>query len=147
MPAESVGSASITVNMQSFAHLARDMRRATPLMYKEIQHGLKDIGEIVAGEARHNAGYSEKIANSIKVRTRGFSVSVVASGTLAGLEEMGSKSTGPAGWRHPLFGNKDLWYPQKSRPFLYPALKSKAELVDLAVWTLVGTALDDALEL
>jgi len=146
MPAETVRSASVTVNMQSFAHLARDMKRVAPLMYKEIHHGLKDIGGIVADEARKNAAYSEKIAKSIKVRARGFTVSVVASGRLAELEEMGRKGT-PGRWRHPLFGDRLHWYDQQSRPFLYPALKSKAELVDLAVWTLVGSALDYALEL
>ena len=147
MPAETVRSASVTVNMQSFAHLARDMKRAAPLMYKEIHHGLKDIGGIVAVEARHNASYAhEKIAPSIKVRARGFTVSVVASGRLAELEEMGKKGT-PGRWRHPLFGDRLHWYDQQSRPFLYPALKSKAELIDLAVWTLVGSALDYALEL
>ena len=146
MPAETVRSASVTVNMQSFAHLARDMKRVAPLMYKEIHHGLKDIGGIVADEARKNAAYSEKIAKSIKVRARGFTVSVVASGRLAELEEMGRKGT-PGRWRHPLFGDRLHWYDQQSRPFLYPALKSKAELIDLAVWTLVGSALDYALEL
>jgi hypothetical protein len=146
MPAETVRSASVTVNMQSFAHLAREMKRAAPLMYKEIHHGLKDIGGIVADEARKNAAYSEKIAKSIKVRARGFTVSVVASGRLAELEEMGKKGT-PGRWRHPLFGDRLHWYDQQSRPFLYPALKSKAELIDLAVWTLVGSALDYALEL
>lgn len=155
MPAETVRSASVTVNMQSFAHLARDMKRAAPLMYKEIHHGLKDIGGIVADEARKieicgalskNAAYAEKIAKSIKVRARGFTVSVVASGRLAELEEMGRKGT-PGRWRHPLFGDRLHWYDQQSRPYLYPALKSKAELIDLAVWTLVGTALDYALEL
>jgi len=146
MPAETVRSASVTVNMQSFAHLARDMKRAAPLMYKEIHHGLKDIGGIVADEARKNAAYSEKIAKSIKVRARGFTVSVVASGRLAELEEMGKKGT-PGRWRHPLFGDRLHWYDQQSRPYLYPALKSKAELIDLAVWTLVGSALDYALEL
>jgi len=146
MPAETVRSASVTVNMQSFAHLARDMKRAAPLMYKEIHHGLKDIGGIVADEARKNAAYSEKIAKSIKVRAGGFTVSVVASGRLAELEEMGKKGT-PGRWRHPLFGDRLHWYDQQSRPFLYPALKSKAELIDLAVWTLVGSALDYALEL
>ncbi len=145
---KTVRSAAITVNMQSFAHLARDMKRAAPLMYKEIHHGLKDIGEIVAVEARHNASYAqEKIANSIKVRTSLFTVSVIAKGTLAELEERGSAKPGPQWWRHPLFGDRYHWYPQRGRPYLYPALKSKAELIDLAVWTLVGTALDDTLEL
>ena len=132
---KTVRSAAITVNMQSFAHLARDMKRAAPLMYKEIHHGLK-------------ASYAqEKIANSIKVRTSLFTVSVVAKGTLAELEERGSAKPGPQWWRHPLFGDRYHWYPQRGRPYLYPALKSKAELIDLAVWTLVGTALDDTLEL
>ena len=57
-----------------------------------------------------------------------MSVSVTAGGKRAPeavvLEHGGVEGT----FRHPVFGNRDVWVSQKARPFLAPAFKEGEEL-------------------
>lgn len=52
-------------------------------------------------------------------------------GQLASLYERGEKGArGPQRkWRHPLFGNRDRWYDQQTKPWVYPAVAAAAPRV------------------
>lgn len=45
-------------------------------------------------------------------------------------------------WRHPLFGNRDHWYPQSPHPFFAPTIREHADDFRRAI----GEAIDDALD-
>jgi hypothetical protein len=142
-----VASARLTINLQDLHGLARDLRKIDPAMAREVRLGLRAAGQLAAEAAKEKAGYSEGIPPSIKVRVSGLAITVAAKDTpLAGLEEFGGDGT-PAFWRHPVFGNREVWVAQKARPYLYPALKDKADLVEAAIAEAVNVALDVSLDI
>jgi hypothetical protein len=137
-------SGSISVDTRDFKSFARALRKAEPLLAKSMRTKLRAAGQLVADEAKSNVDqYSSTIAGTIKVRTSGTTVSVVAKGVLAGLFEMGNKgSSGGGTFRHPVFGNQDVWVNQKMHPFLSKALADKEE----AAVALILDALEEAME-
>ena len=117
------------------------MRRAAPEVAKDLKGSLRRAGEIVAADARSRAGFSSRIPGTVKVRVSGPSVSVVAGGSgapgAAPLENRGRSGT----FRHPVFGNRDVWVAQEAHPFLVPAADAQMGRIVAAV----EQAVDDAL--
>jgi len=59
--------------------LARDLRKLEGTTAREFRRGLREVGEVVAVEARAEASqFSSKIADTIKVRVAGATVEVRA---------------------------------------------------------------------
>jgi hypothetical protein len=78
------------------------------------------------------------------VRSSGIRVSVVAGGAKAP-DAAPYENKGVDGFfRHPVFGNREVWVDQKARPFLRPAAEATAPRVTEKVLENVGKVLDDA---
>lgn len=138
----------IVIDSRELAELGTRLRAVSAAIEKDFHKGLSGAGEIVATEARRRAnafprkhGNSYRLAPSIKVKRRLTSVKVVAGGVdapeAAPLEHGGLGGT----FRHPFFGNMDVWYPQEAHPFLTPAAEATLEPVFLAVAEEVDLAL------
>jgi hypothetical protein len=143
MAATTIGS-SFTIDTHDYKDFARNLRRTEPLIAKSMRTKLRAAGAVVATEAKSIVGQSSSsIPPTVKVRTSGVSVSVIATGVLAGLFELGNKGSGGGGtFRHPVYGNMMAWASQPMHPFLSKALESKIE----AVTEMVGVALDEAIK-
>ena len=127
--------------------IARDLRALPEETRKAVRPLLRQGGEIVAQEARGLSAWSSRIPATVRVRTsfreNREGVKVVAGGPAApharpyeGLSSRGGT------FRHPLFGNYDVWVSQETRPFIFPAAEAKSEEVN----GLIRAALDDAAE-
>lgn len=137
----------IGLDTRDFARFAKALRRAQPALAKSLMLKLRAAGQIVADEAKVlSADASVTIPPSIKVRVSGATVSVVAGGNgipLAGLMELGNKgaATAQASFRHPVFGNMDVWVQQSTHPYLLPALDKAGFAAEKAA----TDALDEAI--
>jgi hypothetical protein len=126
------------VDMRDFDAFARALRTAAPSTRRQLITRLRGVGALVAEEARAQIEpYSTSIPPSIKVRVSRLTVSVVAGGPdvpLAGLFELGN--VGDKGrrdvFRHPVFGNREIWVSQPRHPFLAPALRQRWSEVERA---------------
>lgn len=129
-PASSKSFGNFYVDTTQLKDLAKRLRAGNPAAAKALRVRLREIGEVVAVEARERASYSSRIPASIKVRTRGVSLSVVAGGPnapdAAPLENKGQGGS----FRHPVHGNYDVWVAQKARPFLGPSVQAKSAQID-----------------
>ena len=129
------------INTRDFSLFARACRKAAPEVAVELRTSLRAAGELVASDARSRSSWSHRIPGSIKVRTSGATVSVIAGGHAAPdavpYEHRGLDGT----FRHPLFGNRELWFNQQARPFLTPALRANIE----PAMVMVVEALDKAI--
>ena len=134
-------SDGISIDTSSFSKFARDLRAVAPELKLELLREMKSAGEIVAEDARSRADWSEKIPPAIKVKVSGDTIKVVADAKKAPnakpIEHGGKGGT----FRHPVFGNRDVWVDQQARPFLRPALTANRELVVAAVKRAVAKAL------
>lgn len=102
--------------------LARDLLKVDKASQKAFYASLEVGGGLVAAKAASNASaFSKKIPPSLQVRRRGTSVRIIAGGPGAGnaapFENHGRSGT----FRHPVFGNKEVWVSQDAHPFLVTA--------------------------
>jgi hypothetical protein len=116
---------SMSIDTTELKLFAKVVRSASPAASRHMREKLREIGEIVADRARSKASWSTRIPGSIKVRTTGVKLSVVAGGDAAPharVYEMGSQRNRSM-VRHPVFGNRQVWAQNPTRPFLLPALR------------------------
>jgi hypothetical protein len=141
-------SSGLSMDTTAFKDFAKALRRAQPVLARGLRARLREAGELVAAEARSNlSGVSTSIPPTIKVRTSGAGVAVVAGGNgkpLAGLFELGNQGrSGGTTFRHRVFGS-DTWVEQPMHPFLYKALESKAEEAEALVVEALDAAIAEA---
>jgi hypothetical protein len=146
-PGTSKTGISIYCDTKALSRLARDLRLASPEVWKATRVALKAAGEIVAADARQRASFSSRIPASIKVRvTSGGQVKVVAGGVQAE-DAAPLENKGRAGrFRHPVYGDRENWVEQPARPFLAPALAAHQDEVAEAIENAVTLAVERALE-
>jgi hypothetical protein len=142
----------VGIDASAFKVLAKNLRKADRLAYRNMHTGLRAAGELVATEARAIAARdSTSIPPTIKVRVAGSTVSVQAGSAsvkIAPLFELGntggSKSASAAEkrtFRHPVF-NRDVWVSQPMHPFLRPAELTVMPKVRRAVTATLTEALE-----
>lgn len=87
----------------------------------------------------------ENIAKSIRTRTAGIRVSVLAGSADATAAAAFEHRGVPGQFRHPLFGNRAYWYNQRAHPYLRPAAEANAPKVADAILKAVGDVIDKVL--
>lgn len=98
----------------------------------ELRDKVREAANLIADRARQNASYSTRIPGAIYVRTGLSSTAAATVGVSATkapeakVMEVGNTGPGATTFRHPVFGNTDVWVNEQTRPFLYPALKEKS---------------------
>lgn len=94
----------------------------------------------IAAEAKNRApNRSGKLRGAIRVRSRRGSPAVVVLGT-----EAPHARVVHFGLRHPLFGDRDNWYPNPAVRFLGDAVDAKRSEVVESIDTALNRALDRA---
>lgn len=125
--------------------IARDMRQLPDETRKAVRPKLRAGGEIVAVDARGRADWSSRIPGTVRVRTSfrddRENVKVLAGGASAP-HARPYEGIGTSGdtFRHPVYGDREVWVAQEKRPFIFPAAEAKGE----EVTGLVRAALDEA---
>ncbi len=126
--------ADFTIDAKSIKQFAARCKLASPELQKAFVKSLNPAGDVIAGGVKRrasafhrNGGGTTRIADSVKVRRRGTRVKVIAGGTAAP-EAAPINNLGKGGtFRHPVFGNYDVWRPQAAHPFMEPDAAETAE--------------------
>lgn len=130
-----------------FVLLAEQFRRVPEGMRRSLARRLRPVGERALATARRKAAWSTRIPSAIGLRLR-------FTGKGAGLSLVVDHKAAPHArpyegllsrvFRHPLFGNRDFWFSQDARPFVWPAvLDTQQEIaseVDEAIDEALGAA-------
>lgn len=147
---EKSGSGPI-IDTADFKVFARHLRAASPVLRAELLVNMRAVGGVVASEAKSLvAGASVTVPDSIKVRISGVNVAVQAGGPgvpMGGLLELGNVGGSGSSFRHPVFGNKDVWVTQPTHPYLAPALQAKTDAVIAGVLDALDRAVVEAIAL
>lgn len=129
-----------TVDTSDLRAIAKGLKAVQPALAKEFTAQLAAGGRLVAAKARLRAAwFSSRIPDTIRVKASGVRVSVAAGGRSAP-HAAPFEHQGVAGeFRHPVFGNRDVWVKQQAHPYLGPALEESGaqleQLVERAVTT------------
>jgi hypothetical protein len=109
--------------------LVNDLRKIGDGVGRNLGKEFKKAAGPVAQEARANASWSSRIPGAI-------TVGVSSSRRFPGAQIKVSKDKAPharlfeypgrgGSFRHPVFGNREVWVEQRGRPFIRPAVRAK----------------------
>jgi len=135
------------VDFRELRQLTKDFKGWKP--DKALHKMLRTAGQLIADDAKEIiAPYSHTAGDTIKVRVTKTRVSVLAGGdghAIAGLLEMGNKGRGKSQvtkpkFRHPVFGNKDVWVEQPTHAYLIKAAEGATKRIEV----LEGNAVAEA---
>lgn len=125
-----------TYGSTDFLLLADQFRDVPAEMRSRLAARLRPIGERTVADAKARASWSSRIPAAIHLR-------VSFSGKNPGLIITVDHTVAPHArayegivydvFRHPLFGDREYWYDQKSRRYVWPAVQAtQQEVADLA---------------
>lgn len=98
----------------------RDLKRLEPDTAKVVRSEFRALARSVAMDARKRAPKKTgALSRSIKPRVSSRGDASIFSGDPAA-------KPNEFGGRHPLFGNRDHWYPNPKRPFMFPAVEANS---------------------
>lgn len=145
MPSTPTGTSStsdqVQIDTSSFAKFAKDLKRVDEKLAKDLNRNLRAAGELVAAKARANASWSSRIPQSIKVRRSSNAIKVLSLRAQAPEARPLEHGGQPGTFRHPVFGDREVWVSQPARPFLHPALIETGPAAVLAAKKAVESAL------
>lgn len=111
--------------------LVKELRKVPQELKRELRPGLRAAGRVVADDAKRRASWSSRIPRAIRVSTtfgkRNAGVSVVVNKNKAPHARPFEHGGRSGKFRHPRWGDREHWYSQTARPFLYPALLAKGD--------------------
>lgn len=144
-PKASQSGVPVVVDASAMSRLARELKAAAPEVYAAFRSELRAVAQVVATDAKGRASFSTRIPATIKVRTGVGTVKVVAGGEAAP-DAAPLENRGVAGsFRHPVYGNRNVWVEQQARPFLAPALEAHREAVVTGIEAAVTRAVERAI--
>lgn len=111
--------------------LVEDLGKIPPELRRQIRPALRRVAEPVLAEARANASWSSRIPGAMKISPsfskRRPGISIVVSARRAPHARANEDLDADGRVTHPVFGNRRNWVVQKARPFLFRAVRSKAD--------------------
>jgi hypothetical protein len=117
------------VEYDSVRSAIRGLGRATPELKRQLRPRLRSAGESIRQDMRARASYSTRIPGAIGMRTsfsaKGGGVSFrvsVKKAPHSRVMERGNLKGRHGTFRHPVFGDRQTWVSQPTRPYFYPAL-------------------------
>lgn len=125
----------MTVEHFGVTELARAFGKVPIELRRELRPKLRAAVDVIVADMRGRAGYSSRIPGAIRVtssfsgRRGGGGVSIRVDRKRApharALEGMDRKGRTASSFRHPVFGDRDVWVSQPTRPFFFPAVRAK----------------------
>lgn len=130
----------VQVLVDGWDEFISDLRRLEPDTRKELLKELGGVARDIAADAKARApSKSGKLRGAIRVRQRRGSPAVVVLAS-----EAPHARVVHFGLRHPLFGDRDNWYPNPSVRFLGDAVDTQRPKVVESIDTALNRALDRA---
>jgi hypothetical protein len=109
----------------------------------DLTRRIRDGANVIAEGVKRRAAWSETIPGSVRVRVTGLSFTISAGGAEApsaypneAPARRGKQAGVPV--NHPLWGNREHWYPQRPRPFMLPAAEEDSDKALEAVAAVVN---------
>lgn len=123
---------------QEIERLIVDFGKIPVEFRRAVRPKLKMVAVPIAQDAKRRASWSRRIPGAIRISTsitkrhQGVRIRVdsVKAPHARPYEGIGTRSDT---FRHPVFGDRERWVSQKSRPFLWPAMQAGRPQVEGAV--------------
>lgn len=121
-------------NASGLRAVGRAVRSTAPSMYTSVRATLRKTGNDMVQGSRSRSAWSTRIPQTIKVRPSGVLAIIISAGGETAPHAPVYEGKGTAGqFRHPLFGDRTLWYSEDRRPFLHPAVLARIGIMRDAI--------------
>lgn len=119
----------MTLEYASVTRFAKALGKVPLELRRELRPQLRAAGQHILDDMKRRASYSTRIPGatrmtvSFSARGGGIRFRVMASrAPHARVLERGNLGGRAATFRHPVFGDPDVWVSQATRPFFFPAV-------------------------
>lgn len=131
MPAQH-GPLEVTVTSKDLHQMYADLKNVEGNLRVELRKGIKAAAQPMVDRVKSSAGWSSRIPGAVSAKVsfsaKNASVSVQVNPKkapeAAPLENGGKGGT----FRHPVFGNTDVWVDQKAQAFFYTNAVKDADI-------------------
>lgn len=117
------------VEYSAVSDLVKAYGRLPESLRKEIRPQLRAGAQHIVTDMKQRASYSRRIPRAIRMtiafggKRTGVNIRVSAKqAPHARVLEQGNDGRRSTHFRHPVFGNRDVWVSQPRRPFFFPAI-------------------------
>lgn len=123
---------------QEVQRLIADLGGIPKEFRRHVRPQIKSAAQSVVDDAKRRAAWSKRIPGAIRVgarlskRNQGVVIRVNAKKAPHARAYEGMSARGST-FRHPVYGNRERWVSQQTRPFLWPAAKGRMDDVRNAV--------------
>jgi hypothetical protein len=124
-------------NTAALRLLVHELGRMPDDIRTGLRIGFRKAGQAVMADAKTNASWSSRIPAAMSLRTStkaksaGVFIRVDAKKAPHARPYEGFSNRGDS-FRHPVFGHREVWVTQATRPFLYPAAVKGRDRVQAA---------------
>jgi len=118
------------------AQVVADLRAMPPEIRRKLRPRLLQVTRPMVNRAKANAGWSRRIPGAIglSVTKNGVLIRVNVKKAPHARAYEGLSGNNRSGYfRHPVFGDEDVWVAQRERPFLLPAVQAYRDTVEPAI--------------
>lgn len=114
----------MAIEVEGYAQLQKTLRQLAPQVQKDANKQIKIEADRIASDAKAFAVWSERIPGAISVTANSRGAGLKVSSRRAPHGRLFERGSGRGrSFRHPVFGNRDVWVSQQARPYLEPAIK------------------------
>jgi len=122
------------------ARASLDLKAMSTEVRREIRPALRKIARPMIKDAKDNADWSSRIPGAIRLSVLKRGVSIRVSRRKAPHARAYEGIAGRKTFRHPVFGDREHWVEQKTRPFLDPAVQAHAHKIRPAMVEIIEDA-------
>lgn len=126
----------MAVGREELQNLIKDLGEIPPDVRRELRPALRRAAQPALQRIRSNASWSSRIPGAAKLSTSfghtpGVTLRVDATQAPGArpIEHDGEPGT----FRHPVYGNREVWRSQAARPFFYRAIEATADQISDAI--------------
>jgi hypothetical protein len=125
-----------TEDLVAFRAAVQALRTMPTEIRKQLRPALRKAAQPIVTTAKGNASWSTRIPGAIRVVVLKRGVEIRVNRKKAPHGRVYEGLSGMT-FRHPVFGNRDVWRAQRARPFLLPAVRAHRDEVRKAVTDVV----------
>jgi hypothetical protein len=121
-----------TEDLAAFRMAVTELRTMPAEIRKQLRPALKQAAQPIVTAAKSNASWSTRIPAAINVRVLKKGVEIRVNRKKAPHGRVYEGLSGMT-FRHPVFGDRDVWRAQRARPYLLPAVRAHRDEVRKAI--------------
>jgi hypothetical protein len=122
------GALKVDIDTKDLRQLYVDLKGVEGNLRVELRKGVKAAAEPIASAVRSAASWSSRIPGAVRVKpsfgARSTGVTITVDGGRAPEARVLEHGGRGGNFRHPVYGNREVWVSQRAQPFFFTTVSS-----------------------